>query len=66
MPVQLKQEKSSNAAVPNSPLPSVMPGGESDVERAGRGDVGEGELVSARFSSPAAQWGKKYHQVSNA
>ena len=44
--------------VPNSPLPSVVPGGESDVERAGGGDIREGELVFARFSSPAAQWGK--------
>lgn len=45
MPVQLKQDKSSNAAVP---------GGESDVECAGGGKTGEAELALARFSSPAA------------
>lgn len=54
----LKQENSSNAMVLNSPLPSVVPGGESDVECAGGGDIREGELLFARFSSPAAQWGK--------
>jgi len=57
MPVQLKQQ-SSNAAVPNSLLPSVVPGGEGDMEHAGGGDTEEGELAVARFSSPAAQWGK--------
>lgn len=56
-PTQLEQ-KSSNAPVPDSPLPSVVPGGESDVERAGGGDVTEAELAFARFSSPAAQWEK--------
>lgn len=58
MPVQLKREKSGNAVVPNSPLPSAVPGGESDVERAGGGDSEEAELAVARFLSPAAQWGK--------
>lgn len=61
MPVQLKQENSSNAMVLNSPLPSVVPGGESDVERAGGSDIRKGKLVFARFLFPAAQWGKRYH-----
>lgn len=50
--------ESSSTTVPNSPLPSAVPGGESDVERAGGGDTEGGELAVARFLSPAAQWGK--------
>lgn len=50
--------KFSKAMVPNSPLPLVMPGGESDMAREVGGDIREGELVLARFSSPVAQWGK--------